>query len=287
MGQGLAAPPRRRPLTPGVAVRRKDWAPWVKGLPPPPSHGPVAGSLSALRVLARCPSPAWPPPRCRRRYKGGGGGKAHTVPPSRLACAVAAGTSRGCPLVVPEAPAPHPPVPPARLAHGGPVRAAQGLHGASLPNPPRPGPLRRWWQGRLGVTAAGRLRRGAEAPRPASRAGYTSAASYGGKREGKGGAEAGASLIVLPAGRWAATTPPLPSTSTGAPDGSTALDGGARSRAPNVTHVDGVPGTARLPATSIAPSGRRGGGGPISPEPLRLSAPTAPPPPCRGACWIP
>ena len=84
---------------------------------------------------------------------------------------------------------PHPPVPPARLARGGPVRVAQGLHGASLPLPPRPRPLRRRWHGRPGVTAAWRLcaaPSAAGASAPASRAGCTFAGSYGGKGEGKG-----------------------------------------------------------------------------------------------------
>ena len=81
------------------------------------------------------------------------------------------------------------PVPPARLARGGPVRVAQGLHGASLPLPPRPRPLRRRWHGRPGVTAAWRLcaaPSAAGASAPASRAGCTFAGSYGGKGEGKG-----------------------------------------------------------------------------------------------------
>ena len=41
-GTGCAAPPPIPPPTPGVAARRKDWAPRVRCPPPLPSHGPVS-----------------------------------------------------------------------------------------------------------------------------------------------------------------------------------------------------------------------------------------------------
>ena len=162
VGLGPAAPvPCRPPPTPGVAAQEKHQAPYVGCLPDAPSHGPVAGSRRALRVPAQRPSPAWPPPHCRRccpPLRGGGGrGRAHTGPPS--VCDVA--HQSRLPLVVSVAAMLHPPVAPARLAGEGPMRVAQCLHGPSLPHPPRPGPLRRWWQGRLGVTAAGRVWHGA------------------------------------------------------------------------------------------------------------------------------
>ena len=68
MGQGLAAPAPSAPLpTLGVAARRKVCAPLVRGLPPLPSHGPIAGSMSALWVPARRPIPVKPPPHCHQR----------------------------------------------------------------------------------------------------------------------------------------------------------------------------------------------------------------------------
>ena len=59
--------------------------------------------------------------------------------------------------MVPGSAMPHPPMPPARLARGSPVRVAQGLHGARLPHRPRPRPLRWRWQGRLWVVTGRRL----------------------------------------------------------------------------------------------------------------------------------
>ena len=61
--------------------------------------------------------------------------------------------------MVPRAAMPHAPVPPAFLARGRPVRVAHGLHGASMPHPPRSSPLCRRHDVLLGFTVAGRLLR--------------------------------------------------------------------------------------------------------------------------------
>ena len=140
-GTGCAPPPHRPPPTPGVAARRKDWAPRVKCPPPLPSHAPVAGSPNALWAPVWRLTSVRPAPPCRRRPPPpylGGGGVAHAFHPKEL---VLPRTAHHChqsrvSLVVPGAALPHPPVPPAPLARGGPVCIAQGLHGTPLPHPP-------------------------------------------------------------------------------------------------------------------------------------------------------
>ena len=88
MGQGLAAPPASSPPpTPGVAARRKDWAPKVRCPPPLPCH--AERPVGAGAVPGPC-EPA-PPPHCRRRRPspGGRGGRARADLPSQIACAAA------------------------------------------------------------------------------------------------------------------------------------------------------------------------------------------------------
>ena len=133
--------------------------------------------------------------------------------------------------MVMEAAVPHPPVPPARLARGGPMCVAQGLHGESLPQPPRPRPLRRQWQRWLVVTAAGRLWHSA-VRRRCIRACITCwlhlCGLLGGKGgEGRGGTGTRASPIVLP------TPPPPPLLPLGAVElgGSRAVPGTPLARA--------------------------------------------------------
>ena len=253
----------------------------MRCLPPPRSHGPVAGA---------------PPPcgcqRGARALRGPlpivatlsplSGGRAHTVPRCRLACAIA---QLRVPLVVLGAAVPRPLHDLHAVALCTSHSVCMGCRCPTLLVPARCAGGGRGGRGSLLPVAYGAAPFGAEAPTPASRAGCTSAAPCGGKGEGKGGAEASASPIMLPPRRgWGGGEP------GGAWDAvrvrdiveKASLTGRAAPRS-------AVEGSATTRGASVV--GREGGKcscppGPISPEPPRLSARTGRPPP-PPPVWLP
>ena len=188
LGAGCAAPPPPGPpLTPGAAAQRKDWAPWVRCLPPLPSHGRGAGSPNALWAPARRTSPMKPPPHCRRRcpppWGGGGGQGTHRPPSPNSVCwraPPAASTSRGCPSWCLEQQCRTPRCPLHDLHAGARCtshRLCMGRRCPTLLVPAHSAGGGRCGCGSLPPGAYGAAPFGASAPAPASRAGCTSAAS--------------------------------------------------------------------------------------------------------------
>ena len=119
LGAGVAFPPSSCPPL-GVAVRRKDWRPGVRYLPPPPAHGPGPGPLSAPWTPIPRATSARPSPH--RRQVGGGGGRARTQLPSRTVCGVAHPPPQALAEGVPRGAGNSnaaPPCAPAQLACGG------------------------------------------------------------------------------------------------------------------------------------------------------------------------